>query len=242
MADWIEGLNKFLTSAKWNSNLALIIQDYLNHTEYTSTTVDSLLMGITKQVETTLKEGVEQFTAATVPGNCTNSVELLNYAKKKGFIPEPRRGSDALYSLIYWFFEKPRNTAHHVFTDFPLPTHMMFISTANYIMNEVERLNKERNYYGAKTNFDYNATSRALYISVADIRKDDQIITPPRLEANLVGPDKSVSRYPIENTGGYWALRISTQGCGSGTYSVNLVGYTAEGAKFNISGSAIVVV
>jgi hypothetical protein len=240
LEDWIERLNAFLISAKWNSNLALIIQDYMNRKEYTLTTVDGLLMGITKQVETTMREAVNKFTLATVPSESSYGIELLNYAKNKGLIPEPKRGSGALYALIYWFFENPRNISHHIFTDFSLTAHMMFTSTANYIMNEIERLSKEHNFYFARTDLNYNATSRALYISVADIRKNDQLVEPQMLEMNLVNPDKSMKTYPLQGAGNLWSLELKAP-LTNGTYSVYLAGRTDK-ETFRVSGSTFVVV
>lgn len=119
MDEWIEKLNAFLNLVKWNSELASIIQDYLNHTEFTSLTVNNLLMGAIKLTETNLREALEEFISAKVPAENSYGINLLNYAKKKGFIAEPPRGTEALFSLIYWYSEKPRNTPHHSFSDFP---------------------------------------------------------------------------------------------------------------------------
>ena len=122
-----------------------------------------------------------------------------------------------------------------------MPTIVTFISVANFVLNEVERLSKEGNYYSAKTTVDYNQTSKTLNISVAEIKKNDKPIAPPMLEMNMINPDKSMKAYPLQNTGGSWDLKISTEGLMKGTYSVNLWGNTNT-EKFNISGSAIVVV
>ena len=90
--------------------------------------MDALLTQVTKCVEISLKEAVAEYTGTTVPPENSFGPNLLNYAKNKGFIPEGKRGSDALYALIYWYFEKPRNTTHHSFTGFPLTTIVTFIS------------------------------------------------------------------------------------------------------------------
>ena len=241
MEEWIEKLNTVLGFVKWNAALTPLIQDYFNRTDFSQTSVDGLLMSVTKAVETSLRDAVAKFTSATVPAESGYGINLLNYAKNKGFVQEARRGSDCIFSLMYWFFEKPRNKCHHFFADFPLPTYIAIISTANFILNEIERLSNEGNYYTAKTAIDYNQTSKQLYISVADIRKDDKAVVPPLLEMNLVTPDKAMKAYPLQYTGGSWNLQVSTQGLMKGTCSVYLWGNTGT-EKFNISGSAIVVV
>lgn len=241
LENWIEKLNTYLGFEKWNSTLAVSIQDYLNHKEFTAQSVDALLMQVTKSVEASLREAVAQFTAATVPAEASFGPNLLNYAKNKGFIPEPKRGSDALYALIYWYFEKPRNTTHHSFTGFPLTTIVMFISTANFILNEIQRLSQEQNYYDAKTIINFNATSSQLYISVADIKKEDETVMPTMLEMNLINPEKAIKIYPLAYSGGSWTVQASTQQLMRGTYSVQLAGCMNQ-ERFCISGSTIVVI
>jgi hypothetical protein len=239
--EWLEKLNIILSSVKWNNALTIVIQDYLNHTDFTQESVDALLMSVTKLVETSLRDAVAKYIQATVPRESSYGTNLLNYAKTKGFIPQPKKGSDFIYCLMYWYFEKPRNLCHHFFADFPLPTYITIVSTANFILNEIERLSNEKNYFTAKTNIDYNQASEQLCISVAEIRKADlEDIIPSALEMNLINPDKSTKVYPLQYTGGEWNLQMSTEGLMPGTYSVNLVGRTKE-EKFNISsGSALV--
>ena len=241
MEEWIGNLNSVLSIVKWNASLTPLIQDYLNHTDYTQTTVDTLLMAVTKAVEASLRDAVARFTSSSVPTADAYGINLLNYAKNKGFIQEAKRGTDCLFSLMYWFFEKPRNKCHHFFTDFPLPTYIAIISDANFILNEIERLSSAGNYYTAKTFVNYDQAKKILNISVADIKKDDKVVVPPVLEMNLVAPDKAMKAYPLQNTGNSWDLQVNTGGLMKGTFSVYLWGHTGY-EKFNISGSAIVVV
>lgn len=236
----LQVLNSLLQSIKWHSDLAVIIQEYLNTMPCTSLTIDNLLSATTKLVEVYLKDAVQEFTGATVPSD-SFAVNLLNYAKTKGFIPETKRGSECIYNFIYWYFEKPRNLTHHSFTHFLLPTTLMIISSTNYILDIIDQLRTKHTFYDAKRFIDYNQTSQNLSIKVEDIEKDRETISPMKVEMILTNPDKSQEHYPLNNEGTSWNLDANLYGKTQGTYIVSLVGYTRENDRFNMSGSSVVV-
>lgn len=240
--DLIQVLNPLLSSVKWHSYLASIIQDYLNNIEHTSLTIDNLLSATTKLVEAYLRDSTRNFIGSEVPPHNSYGVNLLNYAKNKGFIPEPRRQGNCIFSLIYWYFKKLRNVTHHSFTDFPLPTILMIISSANFILNEIDHLIREREFYGAKKIvFEYDPPSSTLSVEVEDIKKDGETIVPLNLEMYLVNPDKSVSRFPFTNQGNNWNVKVNTVGYAKGTYRIDLAGVDWEKERFNMSGSRLVI-
>jgi hypothetical protein len=239
----IQVLDPLLGSVKWHSHLANIIQDYLNNIEHTSLTIDNLLSATTKLVETYLRDSIRNFIGGEVPPQNSYGVNLLNYAKTKGFIPEPQRQGNCIYSLIYWYFEKLRNPTHHSFTDFPLPTILMIISSANFILNEIDHLKREHEFYGAKKIlFEYDPPSYTLSVEVEDIEKDGETIVPLNLEMHLINPDKSVLRFPLINQGNNWNVKVNTIGYAKGTYRVDLAGVVWGKERFNISGSSLVII
>ncbi len=128
---------------------------------------------------------------------------------------------------------------HHSFTDFQLPTILLIICSANYILNEIDYLKQEKEFYGAKRHMEFKPLSYTLSLSVEEITKDDKIIIPRKLEAYLHTPDKTTLRYPLNKQGDMWNIDIKTNDFSIGTHRVDLVGYDQQNNRFNISGSAL---
>jgi hypothetical protein len=240
--DLIPVFHPLLGKVKWHRSLAIIIQDFLNNENFTNITIDKFLSSVTKGIETYLREAVQSFLGVKIPTERSYGLNLLNYAKTKDFIPEPKRGANSIFHLIYWFFEKPRNLTHHSFTDFQLPTINLIICSANYILTEIDHLKQELNFYDANRQIEYRPEFDILSVSVKDITKDDEIIDPPQLEMWLYTPEKTTSKYPLINQGNQWKLQIPTGIFSAGTYRVDLVGYDQQNNRFNISGANLVKV
>jgi hypothetical protein len=235
-------LDQILISVKWHSDLAAIIQEYLNTSPRTHLTIDSLLSATTKLVENNLREAIEDFTKATVPRERGYGVELLNYGKTVGFVPETRRAGECVFSLIYWYFEKPRNTTHHSFTHFPLSTILAIVSITNYILDEIDNLKTKHEFYDAKMRIIYNPSPLSLSVTVKDIEKDGEPINPLGLEMIFVNPDKSMQHYPLIHQGDSWNIKTSPHISMAGTCRIDFVGFKQNNERFTITGSSLVVV
>lgn len=240
--DLIPVFHPLLRNEKWHRSLANIIQDYLNNPNPTRITLHNLLSSTTLLIETYLKEAVQEYIGATLPPNKRYGLGLVHYAKTKGFIPESKRGGNCIFHLIYWFFEKPRNITHHSFTDFLLPTSLLIICSANYILNEIDHMKQDLTFYDAKRKIDFDPVLDTLSLSVEEIIKDDEIIVPQQLETYLHFPDKRTARYNLINEGNIWSVKIPTSNFSAGTYRYDLVGYDQQNNRFNISGANFVKV
>jgi hypothetical protein len=226
---------------KWHRDLAPIIQEYLNTISRTTLTIDNLLSASTKLVESNLREGVQDFTKAAVPSEHGFGVDLLNYCKHKGFVPETKRGSECVFTLIYSFFEEFRNRTHHSFVYFPLPTVLLIICSTNYLLDKIDTLKTKQVFYAAKTSIENDETSHFIAVTVKDIEKDRERVDPTSLEMVIVNPDKSMKSYPLMNQGGCWETRAA-YGDMRGTFRIDLIGLAKNGDKFQITGSSIVTV
>lgn len=238
--DWIKNFNETLEYVTWNRDLAKHIQDYLNAQNFSSSGVDKLLMVITKLVEANLRDAVQRFTGATVPPGKHYGIQLLNYTRTQGLIPEPKRGTGCLYYLIFWFFSNPRNVSHHTFTKFPLPTLFLFISSANYILDEVNRLSKGKEIYDAK--FDVSPLpENKLLVKVYPVVTGSKSAKIRNLHVLLSAPNKSITKIPLRRDENVWETQIDTFGYEKGTYRIDLAGYSDAGEKLTLSGSTIVL-
>lgn len=237
----IQKFNETVRDVSWNKALAEEIQDYLNRQNYSLKAIDKLLMAVTKLVESGLREAVRDFTGEEIPRNKRHGIDLLNYAKSKGLIPEPRRGTDRVYYAMYWYMSTQRNTTHHVFTNFGLPALMLLVSTGNYILDQIERLAKSNEFYKAKISAEYDATNYIMRISVEDIIKGDENANVASMDAHLKAPDKAIRTIPLQKNEFRWQTQINTYGYALGTYRVDVAGYTDNKVRFTVSGSTIVV-
>jgi hypothetical protein len=234
-------LDSILTSVKWHSDLAPIIQEYLNTFPRNSLTIDNLLSASTKLVENNLREEVQDFTKATVPSEHGFGVDLLNYCKTKGFVPETKRGSECIFTLIYSYFEEFRNRTHHSFVHFPLPMVLLIICSTNYLLDKIDNLKTNHVFYAAKASIENDEKSHSIVATVKDIEKDRKPIDPTSLEMVIVNPDKSMKSYPLTNQGDCWET-TATYGDMQGTLRIDFIGFTKNREKFQITGSCIVTV
>lgn len=242
MVSSFQELDPILLSVKWHSDLSPIIQEYLNTVPRTRLTIDNLLSATTKLVENYFREAIQDFTKAAVPPEHRFGVNLLNYARTIGFVPENKRGCECIFSLIYWYFEKPRNTTHHSFTHFPLPTILLIFSSTNYILEEIDNLKTEHEFYDAKIHINYDPSSPSLSVTVKDIEKDGELITPVSVEMIFVDPDKSTKYFPLRNQGNSWEITTSPYVKTAGTCRIDFIGFKQNREEFRISGSDFIVV
>lgn len=174
-------------------------------------------MAITKLVETKLRDAVQRFTGATIPKG-RHGLSLLNYAKTKKLIPEPRRGTDCLYYSIFWFLSNPRNKSHHIFTNFRLPTLLLCVTTANYILEEIGRLSEGDELYKAKVTINPLPNFK-LSVTVEDLFKGAEPAEIGNLEIRLNAPDKTLRTIPLkEEEEDRWKTEFSYYGYSEGTY------------------------
>jgi len=237
----LKELELILTSMKWHDELSPIIQEYLNTIPRTDLTVDNLLSASTKRVESSLREGVQDFTKAAVPSECGFGIDLLNYCKTKGFIPETKRGSECIYTLIYSYLGEFRNRTHHSFHHFPSPTVLLIICSTNYILDKIDNLKTNGVFYAAKTSVENSEGANSIVAKVENIEKDGKPVDPASLEMVIAFPDKSMKSYPLSNQGDSWKTE-AVYGDTGGTLRIDFIGFTKEKEKFHITGSSIVMV
>ena len=150
--EYIEKLVQFLNQeTSWNSYILSDIQAFLEVKNPSNKEIDSLLMSVTKRVETKLKETLAIHLGNPVPRDKSYGVKLLDYAVSSHLIASK---DEPIYSLISLLIKVPRNTTHHTFSSFPYKTTVMFLSEANEAIEQIESLTKSTYVSHLNTNYD----------------------------------------------------------------------------------------
>jgi len=224
----------FLEGKKWQRDLGEKIANHLSKKDPSLQDVDELMMTITKLVERKLEEAIEKHSGCNVPEDKAYGVKLLSLGVESGLLPS--RDDDA-YHLLAWFFHEPRNVSHHQFSDFPLLTLVTFVSTANYLLTEIDELTRSPRDIDIRFQALHDVELRTLKITdVSPTRMGEPVQLNAKLEIHMKDPNGLIKIIPMPS-GGPPVLEYNTRGDTGGTYLVTLAAITPDGFRYRSSGS-----
>ena len=237
--DYVEKFVRFLHDANWHKSLLDIITDFIEGHRYTVSEIDSLIMSVTKKVETSLLDAVVRHQGSSVPVQRSYGTKLLKYAVKSGLIQSPE---EPVYSLLNWIIKEPRNTSHHEFVSYPYNTLVLFMSEANQAIEQIEHLIEDP--YEAYFRMAYEEDEKKIKIENAKVLRPNGSTLPidQKAEILLKFPNqmlKTVPLTPDENDN--WKGEYDTRGEQCGTIWGYITGVN-HGRHFETSsGSSIAV-
>jgi len=223
----------------WNKSIVTSITKFLNIKSPTKDDVDSLIMTVTKMVETKLRDTLAIHLGTSVPNDKSYGVRLLDYAVDSHLISSK---SETIYSLLYLILKEPRNTSHHTFKTYPYKTIVMFLCEVNEAIERIDSLIKPTYVSYLSTNY-YPSTKKIIV--EANILRPDMTVLPHDQKAEVVlhFPQGRVKTIPL--TGGAlntWTAEYDARGEACGTASCFIRGFdktipfvASSGASFVVS-------
>jgi len=230
---------RFLRDANWHRSLLKMITDFLEGHRYSASEIDSLMMSVTKAVETNLRDAVTRCQESPVPRNVSYGIRLLNYAVNCGLI---RNREEPIYALLYWIFKEPRNTSHHEFVSYPYNTLVLFMSEANEALERIEHLIEYP--YRAHFNMIYDQEEQKIKIENAKIWRPNgtPLPTDQKVEISINFPDRTLKTIPLSpHENGYWRGEYDARGQLCGTVYTYL-GVVNHGTRFVVSSGSTIAV
>lgn len=219
--EYVEKFVRFLQEATWHRSHLEIITSFLEARRFATSDIDSLMMAITKNVETNLRSALALHLGSAVPNDRSYGVRLLDYAVNCHLIPNKEH---PLYALLYWILKEPRNTSHHDFTSYPYNTLVMFMTEANEALEQICRLIKPT--YGAYLRTNYDEKEKKIKIDNVTVLRPNGTPLPAdqKVEAILNFADKKVKTIPLTYGSGSWHGEYDARGEACGTVSCFLKG------------------
>jgi len=231
--DYIDKFVRFLKEVNWHEALIPPITTFLE-SKYTESDVDNLMMSSSKTVETVLRNTMQQLQGSTVGLNLSGE-RLLESAVNCHLI----KNKDApLYTLIFWIFKEPRNTAHHEFELYPYKFLVLSTLQADYAVREIDELTKSR--YESSFKLELDEPKKEIRLNDVRIFRPDKTNLPSTEKAEgfltfTNGKTASVALTP--NTNGTRSGRYDYRGDAAGTIRVNLRGINGQKPFIAQSGS-----
>jgi hypothetical protein len=215
-----------------------MITSFLEAGRFTASEIDSLMMTITKNVESNLRGALARHLGNAVPNDRSYGIRLLDYAVDCHLIPSKEH---PLYALLYWILKEPRNTSHHDFTSYPYNTLVMFMTEANEALEQIERMIKPT--YGAYLRTNYDEKEKKIKIDNVRVLRPNGSPLPgdQKVEAILNFADKKVKTIPLTFGTDSWHGEYDARGEACGTASCFLQGLNHGTHFVATSGSSITV-
>lgn len=237
--EYIEKFVKFLHDANWHRSILDKVTHFLEAQHFTTGDIDSLLMEVTKTVESNLRATVARHMGKKIPQNRSYGIKLLNLAVDSHLILNREH---PLYGFLCWILKGPRNTSHHEFTNYPFNTLVMFMTEANQALEGIENLFEPTHKAYLKTRYD--KSEKKIKIESGKILRPDGTPLPndQKVEVAICLPDKKVKTIPLtQNETGDWQGEYDVRGEACGTLSCYLEGLN-HGTHFTTSSGSSVVV
>jgi hypothetical protein len=238
--NYIERLVVFLREEEtsWNKSILPNITRFLNITNPTKDDIDSLLMEVTKRVETELRSALANKLRKPVPPDRSFGISLLEYSVDSHLITNK---DEPIYSLLELILRVPRNTSHHTFTMYPYKTIVMFLSEANEALERINRLTRPT--YLSDLATAYNTSTKRVEIQAKIFRPDLTLLpTDRKVDAILTFPQDRVKTIPL--TAGAldtWIGAYDVRGEPCGTVTCFVRGFDGTSSFEATSGSGIFV-
>lgn len=214
--EYIQKFIRFLRDASWHRSILNLITDFLENQHYSLSEIDSLIMSVTKKVETSLRDAVARYQGSSVPSNSSYGVRLLDYAVRCGLI---RSKKEPVYALLYWIFKEPRNTSHHEFVSYPYNTLVLFMSEANEAIERIENLIGPS--YRSRFRMFYDEEKRKIKVEDVTVWRPNGTPLPAdqKVEISMIFPDKTIKTIPLNYNEKHWKGEYDARGIPCGTIS-----------------------
>jgi hypothetical protein len=117
---------------------------------------------------------------------------------------------------------------------------LLCVSSANYILNEIERLSEGTEFYEGKVeaiclpNYD-------ITFNVENITKGGESVEVRSLNVHLTHPDNSIDKIPLIRSEDKWHITIPTYGMEPGPYRFDVAGFAPGRKKIVISSGSLVL-
>lgn len=213
--NYIERFAVFLGEHIWNNSLAQILTSFLG-SRHDESDIDTLIMAITKKVETVLRDSIREHQGSSKESDRVG-IALLNYAVDCHLISSKE---EPLYHTIYWVLKEPRNASHHKFKMYPLKQLELILLQTDEAIDELR--NRLRSEYEAKSRIILDPKGTKIKIK-AKMFSPDKIAIPDdrKVEANLQFYDEKI--VPLElrpQADGYRYAEYDYRGNSAGTLRV----------------------
>lgn len=223
----------------WHPKLAELLADHMTRGLESKIQIDEMLMSVTKLVEDSLKQTLEEWVGGTV--STTGAQRLLALAERQGFF----RKGDSMCDLYRWFFAEPRNTSHHEFAAHPDATVVYWLGCADNLLGDLDTRKKQRT-----VPFQIAVQPQAtgpLHIAVSVPPASN--VAPAsdvKLEGVLTWPhaarDRIVKSFPLVAAGsGVWTGSYDTRDLPLGSASFSVRGADTRGPFYGSSGTVVTV-
>jgi len=238
MNDELEYIRRFITFLQehdWHNELRPNITTFLD-SKHIETDVDNLLMGITKKVETVLRDSIQQHQGSTERTREVG-IRLLNSAVHCHLI---KNKEELLYALLYWILKEPRNIHHHDFKLHPLKNLILFMLQSDYAIGALKNLLASS--FEGRFNLDINEDEKSIKISNVKVFCPDKTELPEdaKLEAFLTFSNGKGANVELKPNGdGRRSGKYDYRGASAGTVNVRLGGVVST-TTFTTASSSMV--
>jgi len=237
--EYIERLVVFLSQeTSWNQSIVGTITSFLSKPGHTINDVDSLMMVVTKEVESKLRETLAKHLGRPLPDDKSYGTRLLDYTVDCHLIQSKE---EPIYALLYLILKEPRNTSDHTFTNYPYKTIVMVISEANEALERIDTLIQPK--YSSFLRANYDLPNKRINIE-AQIFRPDRALLPDdqKAEVTLNFPNNRVKTVPLSpDSLDTWKGEYDVRGETCGTVSLFVRGFDNGNAFLASSGSSIPV-
>lgn len=176
----------------WNKSIVGDITISLNKKNQTKDDIDSLVMAVTKKVETRLRETLAKHLGRNVPRERDHGIGLLDYAVDSHLI---RSKNEPIYYLIYLILKEPRNSSHHTFPDYPFKTTAMVISEANEALQRIDTLIQPA--YSSHLHTNYDPANKKINIKTEILKPNGTFLSQDQKVEVTLQFQNSVKTVPL---------------------------------------------